>query len=168
MPMASAVLIVSCTASPPSATTTVSPSPAFSLSDSAASIAYSSYGFGTDLTPVSSMPVPLPAMTIFAVVSGTRRRQTAIFMSMQFPVQCSNAPVAGGSRLLVVQHQVSRHAGSGRQPPTPSVLECRQSRDLLAENQRVHVVGAFVGIHRFEISQVPHRMVFHQDAVGAQ
>src|SRR6478609_1021972 len=37
--------------------------------------------------------------------------------------------------------------------------------DRLPQDQRVHVVGPLVGVHRLEVRHVPHRVVFHQDAV---
>jgi hypothetical protein len=36
-----------------------------------------------------------------------------------------------------------------------------------AENQRVHVVRAFVGVDRFEILRVAHHVAFFLDAVAA-
>ena len=79
MPMARAVRSVSAALSPPRENTTVSPAPAFSFSASASSTANSSYGFGTNLSPASSMLLPSAPITIFDVVSGTRLRHTAIF-----------------------------------------------------------------------------------------
>src|ERR1700694_4928661 len=48
------------------------------------------------------------------------------------------------------------------------LVEGGQSRDLLAQDQRVDVVRPLVGVDRFEVCEVPHRLVFGQDAVGAE
>ena len=78
-PIASAARIVSCAASGPSATTTTSPAPAFSLRWSASSTANSSYGLRMNLTPLSSVEIPSPAMRMRVSVSGTRLMHTPIF-----------------------------------------------------------------------------------------
>ena len=41
-------------------------------------------------------------------------------------------------------------------------------RDLLTQDQCVDVVRPFIGIHRFQIGQMPHGLVLGQDAVGPQ
>src|SRR5712692_4334609 len=57
---------------------------------------------------------------------------------------------------------------------TAIFMKCRISvegadpRDLLTQDQRVNVVGPFVGVHRLEVREVAHRLVFGQDAVGAE
>jgi len=68
--MARALRIVSLLASPPTLTTATSP-PNFSLDFNASSIAYSSYGFTTKVTPVGSINFQVELILIFDVVSGT-------------------------------------------------------------------------------------------------
>src|SRR5258708_25468707 len=53
---------------------------------------------------------------------------------------------------------------TGRSPS----FECRQSRDVFAEDQRVHVVRTLVCVDALEVREVPHRAVLGEDAVGAE
>ncbi len=47
-------------------------------------------------------------------------------------------------------------------------LERVNPRNTLPDDQRVHVVGAFVGLHRFQVHHVAHDGVVVGDAVGAE
>ena len=59
----------------------------------------------------------------------------------------------------------SRRVGSSSF--TPLSIEGLQACLCPPENERMHVVGAFVGIHRFEIYHVAHHLKLFRDAVGA-
>src|SRR5438105_8363619 len=48
------------------------------------------------------------------------------------------------------------------------LTESGDARDLLTKNEGVHVVRAFVGIHRFEVCQMAHRLILREDAVRSQ
>src|SRR4029077_10676538 len=44
----------------------------------------------------------------------------------------------------------------------------RKAGDLMSENQAMHIVRAFVRVHRLEVRHVPHRVIFDQDSVAAE
>src|SRR6266566_5580815 len=46
--------------------------------------------------------------------------------------------------------------------------ERAQAGDLLSQDQGVDVVRPLVGVHRFEVCEVPHRLVLGQDTVRAE
>src|SRR4051812_6147512 len=48
-----------------------------------------------------------------------------------------------------------------------SLYECTQSGDGLADDQVLHLVGAFVGVERFRIREEASDTVVHRDAVAA-
>src|SRR5882762_1072713 len=48
------------------------------------------------------------------------------------------------------------------------LVEGAQAGDFLAQNQGVDVVRPLVGVHRFEVCEVPHRLVLGQDTVRAE
>src|ERR1051326_7651704 len=45
---------------------------------------------------------------------------------------------------------------------------CRDSRDILSDNQRMHLVGALVRFYRLEICHVPHDGILIKNPVGAK
>src|SRR6266540_608577 len=49
-----------------------------------------------------------------------------------------------------------------------TLVEGGQSRDLLPQNQRVDVVRPLVGVHRFEVCEMPHRLILRQNSVRAE
>src|SRR5688572_12621207 len=49
-----------------------------------------------------------------------------------------------------------------------SATERVQSGDRLAEDERMDVVGAFVGVDALQIGEMPHRLVLGENAVGTQ
>src|SRR5258705_4439320 len=48
------------------------------------------------------------------------------------------------------------------------LVEGAQTGDFLSQDQRMDVVRPLVGVHRFEICEMPHRLILGQDAVRAQ
>ena len=48
------------------------------------------------------------------------------------------------------------------------LLERVDPRNALPDNQRVHVVRAFVGLHRLQVQHVAHDGVVVGDAVGSE
>src|SRR5207245_5253641 len=49
-----------------------------------------------------------------------------------------------------------------------SLFEGGDAGDVFADDQRVDVVGALVGEHRFQIAHMTSRLVLYGDAVGAE
>src|SRR5213594_443064 len=48
------------------------------------------------------------------------------------------------------------------------LVEGAQAGDLLSQYQGVDVVRPLVGVHRFEVCEVSHRLILGQDAVRAE
>src|SRR5689334_17208083 len=61
----------------------------------------------------------------------------------------------------------TRIPSSGQLIVTPLSIEALQTRLCPPEDERMHVVGAFVGIHRLEIHHVAHHLEPLRDAVAA-
>ncbi len=50
--------------------------------------------------------------------------------------------------------------------PLLSPPVCRDSGDLLADNQQMHVMGTFIGVDRLKVVGVAHDRILPHDAVG--
>src|SRR5216684_4530974 len=76
----------------------------------------------------------------------------------------------GAARLHshTTQSSFTRPDSRGRLSPHSSILERVNPGHALPDDQRVHVVGAFVGLYRFQVHHVAHDGVVVGDAVGAQ
>src|SRR4030081_2257043 len=60
----------------------------------------------------------------------------------------------------------AEHAATSVFPPA-TLRKRLNARDRASQNQRVDVVGAFIGVHGFQIRGVAHHVIFDLDAVAA-
>src|SRR6266852_5695308 len=65
----------------------------------------------------------------------------------------------------LVRRHVARVVRRGVPGSHGGLVEGIQPRDRLSQDEGMHVVRPFVGVHRLEVCEVAHRLVFREDAI---